>query len=1214
MKLFLITTFYLLFTWSLVYGQTVHQVNTTDNALYSAVMAASDGDILELTQTGKYRIDSLIIINKKLTIRAAESLTTRPILQSYYPSTSARYIFAIGTGGNLTLEGLDLDGMAGSDSPAENLIQTAAGITGNYSLFVDDCYLHDADQGEKGSVLRSYSNTYADTVKFTNSVLYNIGKIGIRINESDNCVDYFEFSNSSMFNVWAEGIYVQGNAVVFRVDHCTFNNVGWGTAEILRPRFITDAIVTNSIFSNTPEPRTRAMLMYGTSTIDYCAFYEVGDINVHSVADFIMGDNITLDVDPQYFNVAFNDFSLLATSPLLTYAEDGGTIGDPNWPNNRPFIPAIISVGTAKNALYDSLQSARSGDILELTDAGEYQLDSILNISKEITIRAAADLESKPVIQLTNAAISTRYIFEIKTGGLLRLQGLDIDGMAGSDSNAKYLIRTDEAIEGSYSLYVDDCILHDVASGTSDGNFFRAYADTYADNVIFTNSILFNSGGEGIRIKDKANTVKYFEISNSTMYRTAEEGIYVQGDAVEFVVNYCTFNDLGYNGYKFVRPRDILNADIKNSIFSNRTSTSSTIEVYGGEVDYCDFYNVGSVTYNSAVTVGENILDVDPVYADAANDDFSLLKTSPLYYISEDYTALGDPRWAVNVPDFVGNVILVGLERNALYDSLMIAEEGDILELTESGDYLLDSLIDIDKTITVRAAGGLASKPVIKFVNPEKSTIHLFQIVTGGSLHLIGLELDGLAGSETPTKYILKTADEIEGSYSLIVEDCILHDVDTGDNNGNFFRAYSKTYADTVIFDNCILYNAGREGIRIKDADNTVGYFQLSNSTMYNTYIEGVYVQGANVIARIDHCTFDNLGYAHNEFVRLRYIADAEVTNCIFSNAETPPSRCMLFYGSLLSNCNFYEVGSVSGASDSYVSLWKNYDPVYEDVATGNFTLLETSPMYLKGTDGEALGDLRWATNEPTDPRYTVSFTVLTENDSLALVGASVFFNNQTILTDANGVVVFESIAPVTDAVYSIVANDFEDASGTITVTNDNVAEIALMTAGTYTVTFIVKGKNDALLEGATVVFNNKIVSTGVDGTAAFDSISPIANALYLVSADSYENAIGYINVTDTDVIETVTVSSSGNSVSETMETQFVVYPNPASDYINLTLPDDFVGTVDVLNSTGQKLDNFNVSNTKNMVLDTDSYSNGMYFLRLSNHNINVSKCVILNK
>ncbi|PKL88826.1 MAG: hypothetical protein CVV23_08415 [Ignavibacteriae bacterium HGW-Ignavibacteriae-2] len=976
MKRFIFMTLISAFLAGDIYGQNVIPVLSKQNSIYDALLNAKDGDVLELIESGEYLLDSLLYIDKTITVKAAEELKTKPIIKFDNPSIGTRFLFEIKTGGNLTLEGLDLNGASGSGVQAKYLIKTASSIVGSYKLFVNDCILRDVNTGdENGNFFIAYADTYADSVIFNDCLLYNSGREGIRLKEVDNQVNYFEISNSTMFNTGHEGIYVQGNNVIFRVNHCTFDNLGYMHHDMVRPRFITDSQIKNTIFSNVPEPQTRALLIYGASIVDYCDFYNVGAIDIHDTSVFDFGENVLFNVDPQYADRENGNFTILESSPLYNYAENGGPIGDPKAAQKKLFIPKIHKVGLAHNELYDSLKVAKNGDVLELTQSGEYLLDSLLIIDKTISIVASQDLLSKPIIKNNNPNLSTRYIFEIQTGGNLFLKGLDIDGMADTETPAKYLIKTASSVSGKYKLIVDDCILRDVVSG-SDGNFFRAYGDTFADSVKFTNCVLYNCGKEGIRIKDADNTVKYFEISNSTMYNTKSEAIYVQGDKVKFRINHCTFDNLGYNKTNMIRPSYILDAEIKNSIFSNTPVPHSTsIVIYGSSViDYCDFYNVGLIIVNDPANfqMGENVLfEVDPQYADHANADFTLLGTSALYNIADDGKALGDLRWATNTPNTDLNVIHVTAARNSIYEALVKANSGDIIELTESGDYLLDSLLYVDKTITVRAAEGLSTKPVLKNVNPLATTRFLFEIKTGGNLYLKGLDLDGISSTSTPAKYLLKSAEQVDGLYNLFVDDCILHDVYPDNSNGNFFRGYSKAFADTVMFTNCIMYNSGKEGIRIKDADNTVKYFEISNSTMYDTNTEGIYIQGNEVVFKVNHCTFNNLGRLRAEMIRPRYVVNAEIKNSIFSNTIEPHNRTILIYGaSVIDYTNFYNVGSISIHDSSAFRMGAyvvfDVDPMYADVSTGDFTLLEGSTMYNSADDGEALGDLRWAVNKPT--------------------------------------------------------------------------------------------------------------------------------------------------------------------------------------------------------------------------------------------------------
>jgi Secretion system C-terminal sorting domain/Domain of unknown function (DUF4957) len=952
----------------------VINVDPGRNSLYDALVAASEGDTLVLTQSADYVMDSILVVDKTITIKAAEGLDTKPVIKNVSETLLTRYHIQIVDGGHLRLDGLEFDGMSDSDTPVKYCITTTEKMLVPYSLFVNDCVMHDFVIDEEGRFFRSYAETYADSVVFTNCLLYNAGRQGICMKDADNTVGYFEISYSTMFNVYHEGIYVQGDSVIFRVNHCTFDNLGYASMDMVRPRFINDTEIINTIFSNVPEPQSRALLVYGPANVDYVVFHNIGTVDIHNTAICQFGDSVYFDVDPQYVGREYGDFQLSNTSPFLTFSTDGSVLGDPNWGQYSGVLPRKIYVGNERNALSDSLKIAKDSDILELTQSGEYFLDSILIIDKTITIKAAEGLESKPVLKNVNNSLSTISLMEIQTGGNLYLDGLELDGLAAGDSAADFLIKTAESMDENYKLVVKDCILHDIDNG-SEGAFFKSYANTYADSIVFKNCIMYNCAGIGLDMIDADNIVDYFELSNSTMYDIGDMGFTLQGSYPIILVDHCNFDNLGAAGNGMINPA-VLDVEIVNCIFSHAPDSTDLIFTYYyyGKIDYNNFYKVGPIQVWKAGDnpVGDNnIYGVDPLFADQVNNDYTLPEASPMYYAGENEVHLGDSRWAVNAPLQIYHKFHIPAYQNSIYDSLLAAGDRDTLILTEAAEYLLDSTLYINKTIVLKAAEGLASKPVLKNVKPGYTDKSILQIQTNGNLYLEGLDLDGMADSDRPAKCLIRTDEEIDGYYNLYVNDCVLHDIVYFDM-GNFFRGYSKAKGDTVKFTDCILYNSGKEGIRIKDADNTVRYFEMSNCTMYRTKTESIYIQGNEVVFRVDHCTFNDIAWIHADMIRPRYVIDAEITNSIFANTPDPHSRVILLYGSsLMSHNDFYNVGGITKVvvhdSSSYRfgdNMLFEVDPMFANPDSGDFTLLSGSQLYGMASDGEAMGDLRWATQE----------------------------------------------------------------------------------------------------------------------------------------------------------------------------------------------------------------------------------------------------------
>lgn len=333
-------------------------------------------------------------------------------------------------------------------------------------------------------------------------------------------------------------------------------------------------------------------------------------------------------------------------------------------------VPAVADYDTLRKAI----QFAETTDIsiIELTTSGGlYTNDSstVIKIYKPMTIRAAAGLEKKPIIMNRNPGASTRIIFEIMDGGSLTLQGLELDGLAGTDTPAKYLIRTDDdpqagatgiSVDKPYWLKIIDCYLHDVVRG-SDGNFFRAYKYTFADSVILRNSIFVNSGKEGIRLKGYYDVegygfyqTIYFEATNCTFLNTNKEAIVLyagdnnpQTPCPTIVINHCTFNNCGYNNSRVINAWDCDGAIVKNCNITNSPTNEWSVKLYGSTsmICYSNLYNVGELRLVRDAKEGIGNMNVNPLYTDLWNGDFTLTLDSPLLDKADDGTAIGDPRW-----------------------------------------------------------------------------------------------------------------------------------------------------------------------------------------------------------------------------------------------------------------------------------------------------------------------------------------------------------------------------------------------------------------------------------------------------------------------------------------------------------------------------------------------------------------------------------------
>ena len=668
------------------------EVAAGDSTILAAVSQANPGDILVLTTDGGlYTNPDEIKPDFPLTIKAADGLTNRPVLQNTGPDGTKDIIRLYS---DLTLIGLEFDGL----NEAKYGIRTgsgsgdAANVKQGYVLKIMDCYFHDIVSGADGNAFRAYGSTLADSIIVRNSLFENMGKEGVRVRDEDSDrrgfgfynVNYFEVSHSTFWDIKNDAISVYGGdedpntpGPEVLIDHVTFHNAGH---YVINLKDVEDAQVTNSILVgnydivNATGKTLGAPWLVTGARIAYTDTLNVSDDAVWTFASGSPEDrrNPTVEslyaVDPMFADPDNGDFTLSSASPLIGAGEDGSDLGDMRWwPSGGGGGGAVHQVAAGQNTLMEAVEAAAAGDIIELTDSGgEYLNDDQINIEVPLTVRAAYGLADKPVIKNNEPDESTRVVFRIYDD--LTLHGVEIDGQAGTDFNAKYLLRIDgdDVVDGM-NLKVYDSFLHDVVAG-SDGNFLRQYAGTLADSVIFRNVVLDNSGKEGLRIKDESSdnkalgihNVNYFEVSNSTISNTKADGIYVDGGdedestpEPEFKVDGLTCYNCGFGNGRAIFPRNILNATITNSILAHsNVDTEGSVLIEGNSsITHSNLFEVSPIILSSGATQ-HNILNLDPTFADPANLDFTLG-----HRILQE-AGWGDPRWTMGPVSSEDEIVL----------------------------------------------------------------------------------------------------------------------------------------------------------------------------------------------------------------------------------------------------------------------------------------------------------------------------------------------------------------------------------------------------------------------------------------------------------------------------------------------------------------------------------------------------------------------------
>jgi len=310
----------------------VIKVAPEKDALIKAVRKSNAGDILEL-QEGEYINSRKIAIPHTLTIRATDGLKTKPVVKVDIESGTVGVVFEIASGLKFNLDGIALDAGLKQKTPAKYAFATTKESTNTYSIFINNCEIYDFKDTNGGCIYKAYKNSFADTIKVTNSILRDSYR-GFALNDEKDekglySVEYLIFDNTVFKNIeqWAIDFLRGGNDEStiggnLEINHCMFDNVNSRENQaIIRQTGLINISIQNSIFFNSLAKQP-IRLAGPYNSINYCCVYDAGKISVSGGAK--IGEGMV------YSNPKFTKNSLYkleSGSPLIGKANDGGNIG-----------------------------------------------------------------------------------------------------------------------------------------------------------------------------------------------------------------------------------------------------------------------------------------------------------------------------------------------------------------------------------------------------------------------------------------------------------------------------------------------------------------------------------------------------------------------------------------------------------------------------------------------------------------------------------------------------------------------------------------------------------------------------------------------------------------------------------------------------------------------------------------------------------------------
>ena len=288
-------------------------------------------------------------------------------------------------------------------------------------------------------------------------------------------------------------------------------------------------------------------------------------------------------------------------------------------------------------------------------------------------------------------------------------------------------------------------------------------------------------------------------------------------------------------------------------------------------------------------------------------------------------------------------------------DAVSSAVAGDIIELSEAVTYVGN--VTIDKSLTLRAAEGLESAPIIQ---------GKLSIKDGATIR--GIVFDG--ASEVADA--IRIDDTVTGA-PVVISGCTVRNY-----TNRFVYVSLSGKIESLTIDDCIFIGADNsttnKAIYASSAHTQVETLSVTNSTFLNFNTGSNYFFRINCgeelvlmpVVLIDHCTFYNC--YDRRGVYLYNAGRSTIKNCISAFSERrDDTKSFTAYGdeSIVKNVISYNVDLYGSAPKENI-ISKN--PLFVDAENGNFQLYKDSPAVGAGDDGSDLGDPRWGVSTENAP------------------------------------------------------------------------------------------------------------------------------------------------------------------------------------------------------------------------------------------------------
>lgn len=385
--------------------------------------------------------------------------------------------------------------------------------------------------------------------------------------------------------------------------------------------------------------------------------YVDGSVTVQNKRDFpfICSEVKAQDV-PSYLSNNINIGMATCSSDISLVATK--TNSGPTWhfsPRNvnkpAPDSGRKITVAPGENTLLSAIKKSNPGDVLELI-GGEYTFNRMVTIPHSLTIKAAKDLQQKPIIKATDEK-TFRSFLEVESNLTLVLDGINFD--ATNSEPIKYAISSKAKgdSQSSYNLFINNCEFANFQN-LGGGAIIKAYEGTFADTLQITNSI-FKDSYRGIALNAEVKETKgkynaeYIIIDNTVFRNITQWALDFQrlgndestlGGNLQ--INHCIFDNVHNEGNRtIIKHTGLINIDIKNTVFYNSPNIKYPLQLVGrhNKINNSVIYNSGTNHQSKSTTKSENMITQDPEFKEGTF--YELKPSSPLHGRATDGGNIG---------------------------------------------------------------------------------------------------------------------------------------------------------------------------------------------------------------------------------------------------------------------------------------------------------------------------------------------------------------------------------------------------------------------------------------------------------------------------------------------------------------------------------------------------------------------------------------------